>query len=153
MTYMLTIKDLENRPEGTYYTGPLDVAKAFIREYCNVSVVFRPGKRTTVYIDQSGSEAVPDWHHCDEFGNGATEEIAWRWALGAAFGPADDEFSAFPLTHNKTVAVRVMVEHHFPEDQRIDVFWSTTTEHAVVMDNDSNLWQIFPDGTLKVYRG
>jgi hypothetical protein len=148
---MLTIKDLENREGGAYYVGPLEAAKDFIREYCNVSVVFKPGQNVTVYIDQSGSDDVPDWSTCDEFGNGSNEEDAWRWALGAAFGPADDEFSAFPLTHNQTEAVRVLVDHHFPV--RTDVFWSTTTSHAAVMDDDGNMWQVFPDGTLKVYRG
>jgi len=150
VTYMLTIKDLENRDEGAYYTGPLDVAKDFIRHYCNVSVVFIPGKNVTVYIDQSGSEKVPDWNTCDEFGNGATEEIAWRWALGAAFGPADDEFSAFPLTHNKQEAIEVMVAHHFPE--RLDEFYSPTTGLAAVEDKDGNMWRVWPDGNIEVYR-
>jgi hypothetical protein len=94
---------------------------------------------------------VPNWDNCDEFGNGSTEEDAWRWALGAAFGPADDEFSAFPLTHNHTESVRALVDHHFPT--RTDVFWSTTTAHAAVLDDDGNMWQVFPDGTIKVYRG
>ena len=153
MTYMLTIKDLEERSEGTYYTGPLEVAQAFIREFSNVSESSRANGRWSVFINQEGGDVVATLDNCNEYGNGATREIAWRWALGAAFGPADDEFSAFPLTHNNAIAVRVLVDHHFPEDQRIDVFWSTTTEHAVVMDSDGNLWQVFPDGTLKVYRG
>jgi len=148
---MLTIKDLEDRSEGAYYTGPLEVAQQFIRDYCNVSVVFKPGQNVTVYIDQDGTDAVPDWNHCNEFGNGSTEEDAWRWALGAAFGPADDEFSAFPLTHNETVAVRVLVGHHFPN--AVDIFYSVHTSHAAVMDEDGNMWQVFPDGTIKVYRG
>ena len=151
MTYMLTIKDLDERQDGTYYTGPLEVAKQFILEYSNVSVFFQPGKHVTVYINQDGADGeVPNWNNCNEFGNGKDEEDAWRWALGAAFGPADDEFSAFPLTHNKTIAVRVLVEHHFP--QALDVFYSTQTELAVVEDKEGDLWQVFADGTLKVYR-
>lgn len=149
MTYMLTIKDLENRPEGAYYTGPLDVAKDFIRETYIVSVVSRVTSYT-VFISPTGTE-IPDWDNVLDYGNGSTEEVAWRWALGAAFGPADDEFSAFPLTHNKTVAVRVMVGHHFPN--ATDIFYSVHTAHAAVLDEDGNMWQVFPDGTIKVYRG
>lgn len=151
MTYMLTIKDLENRPEGAYYTGPLEVAKQFIRDYCNVSVVTRPGQNVTVYINQDGGmDDVPDWDNCNEFGNGTTEVDAWRWALGAAFGPADDEFSAFPLTHNKLEAVEAMVEHHFPE--RLDTFYSRTTGLIAVEDKDGNMWRVWPDGDIEVYR-
>jgi hypothetical protein len=152
MVHMLTISDLEDRPQGAYYVGPLEEAKLFIREYANVSVFFRPGKNVTVFIDQDGGDQVPDWNHCNEFGNGTTEEEAWRWALGAAFGPADDEFSAFPLTHNHALAVRSLVNHHFPKDQRVDVFYSTTGPNATVMDTDGHMWQVFPDGTLKVYK-
>lgn len=152
MVHMLTIKDLEIRPQGTYYTGPLEEAKTFIRHYCNVSVFFRPGKNVTVFIDQDGGDdQVPDWGHCNEFGNGTTEEDAWRWALGAAFGPADDEFSAFPLTHDTDEAVKAMVVHHFPD--RMHTFYSDSTANAVVIDEDGNLWEVFPDGTLKAYRG
>jgi hypothetical protein len=147
---MLTIKDLENRPNGTYYTGPLEVAKQFIRDYCNVSVVTFPGQNVTVYIDQDGVKEVPDWNHCNEFGKGTDEDDAWRWALGAAFGPADDEFSAFPLTHNKEVAVRALVEHHFPD--RMHTFYSVSTVNAIVIEEDNVAWEVFPDGTLKVYR-
>lgn len=150
MAHMLTIKDLETRPEGAYYTGPLDEAKQFIRDYCNVSVVTRPGQNTTVYIDQDGGDEVPSFNNCDEFGNGPTEEDAWRWALGAAFGPADDEFSAFPLTHDKREAVEAMVDHHFPE--RLDTFYSATTGLAAVEDTDGNMWRVWPDGNIEVYK-
>ena len=151
MAHMLTIKDLETRTDGTYYVGPLDEAQAFIRSYANVSVVSMGG-RWEVWIDNSGRDAIPSAENCDEFGKGPTEEIAWRYALGAAFGPADEEFSAFPLTRNNAEAVRALVDHHFPAGQRIDVFYSTTTAHAIVMDNTGILWQVYPDGGLKTYR-
>lgn len=153
MAHMLTINDLETRSEGTYYTGPLLDAQLFIRETANVSVVSRAKGKWTVLISQEGEEDTPTFQNCNEFGNGATEEIAWRYALGAAFGPADDDFVAFPLTHNEAEAVRILVNHHFDEEDRFDVFYSTTTAHAVVLSKDGDLWQVYPDGGIKVYRG
>lgn len=151
MTHFLTIKDLDTRPEGTYYTGPLEEAKDFLRSYSNVTVSFQPGRSVTVFINQDGgTDEVADWGNCNEFGKGPTEEDAWRFALGAAFGPADDEFSAFPLTHDKAEAVAALVLHHFP--QSLDAFYSPTTGLAVVEDTDGDMWQVFPDGTLKLYR-
>jgi hypothetical protein len=149
---MITINDLETRNDGTFYTGPLDEAKAFIREYNNVSVVSRASGMFTVFITGQSVE-IPDWSNVDDYGTASTEEDAWRYALGGAFGPANDEFSAFPLTHNKTLAVRALVDHHFDPKDRVDVFYSTTTAGAVVMDKEGMLWQVFPDGTLKVYKG
>lgn len=150
MTHMLTIKDLETRPSGTYYVGPLEAAQAFIRSYSNVSVSSRANGRWSVFIDQDGVDGVATLENCNEYGNGATAEIAWRWALGAAFGPADDEFSAFPLTLDKQEAIEAMVEHHFPE--RLDVFYSPATGLAAVEDKEGNMWRVWPDGNMELYR-
>jgi hypothetical protein len=151
---MVTIKDLTTKNGDDYYTGPLEEAKAFLKSYSNTSEV-SIGGRVEVYINQDGDSVddIPSWNNCNEFGKGTSSEEAWRFALGAAFGPADDEFSAFPMTTNHTEAVRTLVDYHFPKDKRVDVFWSTATANAVVMDEDGNLWQVFPDGTIKVYRG
>lgn len=153
---MLTIKDLENRLEGTYYTGPLDEAKEFVRHYyaTTEACYTKEGKvRYSVYLSgNAGDGEEANWNNCNDFGNGATSEEAWRYALGGEFGPADDDFSAFPLTTNQTDAVRTLVAHHFPKDQRRDVFYSTTGPNAVVVDKDGILWQVFPDGELRVYR-
>lgn len=154
MVHMLTIKDLETRPEGTYYTGPLEEAKAFIRDwvasteacYSKDGVV-----RYSVYLSMdTGNGEEASFNNCNDFGNGATSEEAWRYALGAEFGPADDEFSAFPLTHDKREAVAAMVDHHFPE--RLDTFYSESTGLAAVEDTDGNLWRVWPDGDIEVYR-
>jgi hypothetical protein len=154
MTYVVTIKDLEVRGDSTYYTGPLDEAKDFIRSLYSVtesSYTDKEGeKRFSVYLGLDGEEV--GWKNCNDFGNGDTMDEAWRYALGAEFGPADGEFSAFPLSTNKTLAVRALADHHFPADKRFDVFYSTTTEHIIVMDKDGDLWQVYPDGGLKVYR-
>jgi hypothetical protein len=151
---MLTIKDLQDRPDGSlYYTGPLEDAKEFIRQEFAVTEqsYWVDGEiRHTVLFGLMGEPV--SWDNCDDFGNGSTSEEAWRLALAAEFGPADDEFSEFPLTTNKAEAVRTLVDHHFPGDQRRDVFYSTTTAHAVVLDDDGHLWQIYPDGTIEIYR-
>lgn len=151
MAHMLTIKDLQTRPEGTYYTGPLGEAKDFIRTEYSVtesSYSVKGQTRYTVMFGLNGDQVT--WSNCDDYGNGTTMEESWRFALGAAFGPADDEFSAFPLTTNKTEAVRTLVDHHFPE--RMHVFYSESTVNAIVIDLDGMLWEVFPDGTIKVYK-
>jgi hypothetical protein len=154
VTHMLTIKDLETRPEGTYYTGPLEEAKAFIQEHnaTSESRYTHEGKVVyTVFISGTTVDGeVPCWRNCDDYGNGPMAEIAWRYALGGAFGPADDEFSAFPLTHDKREAIEAMVEHHFPE--RLDAFYSPSTGLAAVEDLTGNLWRVWPDGNIEVYR-
>jgi hypothetical protein len=102
---MLTIKDLETHGDDTVYVGPLEEAQEFIRSYSNVSVVSRAAGLWSVFINEDGGTQTPTLDNCNEYGNADTEEQAWRYALGAAFGPADDEFSAFPLTHDKREAV------------------------------------------------
>jgi hypothetical protein len=151
---MLTIKDLENRPEGTFYTGPLELAKDFIRKMSasTETCYTKYGKvRYSVYLSiNAGDGEEANWDNCNDFGNGDTPEEAWRYALGGEFGPANDEFSAFPLTHITAEAVRVLVAHHFPN--RMHTFHSSSTANAIVIDEDNTVWEVFPDGTLKVYR-
>jgi hypothetical protein len=151
---MLTIKDLETRPEGTYYTGPLEEAKAFIADWTTVTEAsyFKGGGHWySVFLSTTGADSeIASIGNCDTYGNGPTMEEAWRYALGGEFGPADDEFSAFPLTHDKREAVEAMVEHHFPD--RLDTFYSSTTGLAAVEDKDGNMWRVWPDGDLEVYR-
>jgi hypothetical protein len=155
MVHMLTIKDLETRPDGTYYTGPLEEAKAFIADWINSTEARyrdRTGKlRYAVYLTLEVGDGKPASNdNCNDIGVGDTNEEAWRYALGAEFGPADDNFSAFPLTHNQREAVEAMVQHHFPE--RLDAFYSPTTGLAAVEDTDGNMWRVWPDGNIEVYR-
>jgi len=155
MAHMLTIKDLETRDNGdTYYTGPLDEAKAFIEDWTasTESRYTKAGKvRYAVFLTMDSGDGEPASNdNCNTFGIGDTSEEAWRYALGAEFGPADDEFSAFPLTHDKREAVEALVQYHFP--QSLDAFYSPTTGLAVVEATDGDMWQVFADGTLKVYR-
>lgn len=154
MAHMLTIMDLETRPDGTYYTGPLEEAKAFISDWIATTEAshFKGGGHWySVYLSQTVTDSEQaSLSNCDTYGSGPTAEEAWRYALGAEFGPADDEFSAFPLTHVKDEAVRALVDYHFP--LRSDVFYSEVTFNAVVLDDDGKLWTVEPDGDIEVYR-
>lgn len=153
MAHMLTIKDLETRPDGTYYTGPLEEAKAFIRDFIastEARYSHNGEEKFTVMLSFSvGDNEIVTKDNCDGWGTGPTSEDAWRYALGGEFGPADDEFSAFPLTHVKDEAVRALVNHHFP--LRSDVFYSEVTFNAVVLD-DGMLWTVEADGDIQIYR-
>lgn len=151
MAHMVTIKDLEERSEGTYYKGPLEPAKDFMREDWGVSEssYMADGKRMYLVCFTIG-QGLASLANCNDFGRADTLEDAWRYALGAEFGPADDNFSAFPLTHDKSEATRAMVAHHFPE--RLDAFYSPTTGLAAVEDKDGNMWRVWPDGNIEIYR-
>lgn len=154
MVYMVTIKDLEERPNGTYYLGPLEEAKAFTAEwlaYSESRYTLNGEFRYAVFLSLNATDGEQaNVNNYDSCGHGDTAEEAWRYALGSEFGPADDEFNAFPLTHDKFEAVYAMVEHHFPE--RLDAFYSKTTGLAAVEDTDGNMWRVWPDGDIEVYR-
>jgi hypothetical protein len=155
MAHIVTIKDLEERDGGTYYTGPLEEAKEFMREIQGVtesSYRERINNQRFFLVCFTMDEEPATMENCNDYGRGRTSEEAWRYALGGEFGPADDEFSAFPLTHNKAQAVRAMVDHHFPKDQRLDVFYSVTGPNAVVIDDTGAMWHVTADGTMTIYR-
>lgn len=83
---------LISHPEtgGLYYVGELDPAKRLVAQD---RIVF-----TGTQLQPGG---VYHWVHLNdsedpddtaEWGRGETAEEAWRYALGAAFGPVDDEY-------------------------------------------------------------
>lgn len=147
MTYFLTEKDLIIEGDNTVYVGDLGFAKKFIREYASIRVDSQPGQYT-VLICQDGAE--PDWENCNEWGKSTeSEDEAWRYALGAAFGPLDGEFQPFPLTTNKREAVAAWVHYKFPE--RLDAFYSRESDYAVVQDNMGHLWFVWPTGETKEF--
>lgn len=48
--------------------------------------------------------------------------------------------------------LNAIIDRHWPNGT-LDEFYSESSDHAVVMDKQSgDLWQVFPDGTIKVYR-
>lgn len=79
---------LESRDEGTYYIGPLEVAKQMAATDREVHVIHTPTHyRVNLFDDPNDPEGS-----LAEFGSGITVEVAWRWALGAYFGPLDSEY-------------------------------------------------------------
>lgn len=87
--YRLTDKDFAEDSSGdVIYIGPLQIAIDFIKG---------PNK-STVEISRT---AKGGWRvELDEgnvFGQADTQELAWRYALGAEFGPLDENFVPFML--------------------------------------------------------
>lgn len=83
---------LTERDGDTYYTGPLDFGKWFAEypegRYPSVTgpIEERDGAFLVELCDDEERNDVA------EYGSGATEEEAWRFALGAMFGPIDDGY-------------------------------------------------------------
>lgn len=78
----------------TYYTGPLMVAQDAARKDRHVHKGQRPDGVWFVHLcDDFAGEQVAEW------GNGSTIEQAWRFALGAYFGPIDEEYDEAALAH------------------------------------------------------
>ncbi len=74
-------------PVGTLYLGPLDQAKVLVRQDRHPKVtVNRAGHRTVEFHDDPEKASVA------EFGSHPDQHMAWRYALGAYFGPLDEEY-------------------------------------------------------------
>ena len=87
--YELTSKDfVEDRNGDLIYIGPLQIAIDFIKGPNKATVeVFRPvGGGWRIELDEG-----------NVFGQADTQELAWRYALGAEFGPLDENFVPFML--------------------------------------------------------
>lgn len=88
MNEQLTSRFLEPRDDGnTYYTGPLAKAQAVANKDRFSHITFRKeGYLLLELTDDPAGGNVSEW------GAGITEEVAWRYALGAYFGPLDEEY-------------------------------------------------------------
>lgn len=83
---------LEDRPEGCYFLGDLSKGKAAAGLSRHIVIVTPENHQLGSYqVNLCDDEADPQGSIA-EFGAGKTEEIAWRYALGAFFGPVDDEY-------------------------------------------------------------
>lgn len=78
------------------YVGPLEPAQQFIREDCAVTVLHE-GQRVSVLVSTTDRPDTVTWETCDSWGTGPDEETAWRYVIGAEFGPADSEFEPFDI--------------------------------------------------------
>lgn len=89
---------VEQRPEGDYYTGPLAPAQAYLRdEYGDDNI------RVTRNVRGTDVVMVGEYRGCgddpnawpNQWGQSATGDgdEAWRYLLGADFGPVDEEYN------------------------------------------------------------
>lgn len=80
---------LTETPVGTYYTGPLEPAKRVMRdEYGDdLTVEHRPEGHWIVTEHRGSTHDNPN-----QWGQGPTEEEAWRYLIGTDFGPLDDTY-------------------------------------------------------------
>lgn len=83
---------VEDDNGDTFYTGDLDAAKRLVAEERDVNKRVHADNHWTVDLVEKGT--VDD---VAEFGAGRTEEQAWRYALGAYFGPIDSEYDEVGL--------------------------------------------------------
>ena len=78
---------LTETEHGTYYTGPLEPAKrAMLDEYGDddIGVDLRPDGTWLVTEHRGATHENPN-----QWGAGVTQEEAWRYLIGADFGPLD----------------------------------------------------------------
>jgi|ERR671927_986986 hypothetical protein len=91
--HTVTESDFEERKGGLYYIGPLEPAIKFVQQDHGTLEESENG-RTYVNYDHTPPKG---WDDCAEFGVGETPEEAWRYIMGAVFGPLDEEFHPIPL--------------------------------------------------------
>lgn len=83
---------LTETPHGTWYKGMLIPA---IREALSDRDVIIRQNETGVHValcDKGLKGEDPSLEFEAEFGNGRSFDQAWRYALGAYFGPLDEEY-------------------------------------------------------------
>lgn len=99
MAHTVTPADFDTSRDDLYYTGPLAEAKAFIQRHHGTTehVIDTPHGSTVEVLVGYGTDA-PTAADAAEWGRGAGPEEAWRYALGAVFGPLDEEFHDVELT-------------------------------------------------------
>lgn len=88
--HMLTAADFVQVGDNLLYIGPFAEAVKFIRANCDVT-------KDAVRSIQTGLWTV-ELDGGNVWGHGDTAEMAWRYAMGAEFGPIDAEFTPFRLT-------------------------------------------------------
>lgn len=80
---------LTDTKHGTFYTGPLGPAKrALLDSYNDGITVLDQGDHWLV-AEHFGHDSI---EHMNQWGKGETEEEAWRYLIGADFGPLDDTY-------------------------------------------------------------
>lgn len=82
---------LTDTDDGTFYTGPLEPARqAMLNEYGDSITARTLPDGGVEVVEHRGS--TPD--SPNQWGVGATAEEAWRYLIGADFGPLDATYEA-----------------------------------------------------------
>lgn len=74
------------------FTGDLDAAKAFVQQHHGTE---ESGRNGFVEVRIGYDLGPVPWEDTAEYGRASDSDMAWRFALGAHFGPVDDEFHGF----------------------------------------------------------
>lgn len=93
--YLLLVEDGNGY---SYYVGPLAPAKALALADLSggeIRTVSLESGGVRIYLLEDGFETA--------WGSGETEEQAWRYALGAMFGPLDENYDAEALRESLSV--------------------------------------------------
>lgn len=87
---------LVETPTGTYFTGSLTAGILVAHQEREVQVRQEPGGWAVLLADEPFEEGVNGWDnpHLSEHGQNASQTEAWRYALGALFGPVDEFYDA-----------------------------------------------------------
>lgn len=101
---------LEERPDGTYFLGDLDAAKAYLRDFYEVREERLPDGVFRVGEWLEGDDHPHTWGTSMK----GDEEEAWRYFAGADFGPIDaeyDEAHLFALLRENAPAPPPLDDH------------------------------------------
>lgn len=97
----LSDKPLTVGPNGedAYFAGDLDAALALMDDRVVIEEVGATGQHYIMLCDDDTRES------CAEWGAGKTREEAMRYALGAYFGPMDEEYDESRLAASLAAGV------------------------------------------------
>lgn len=93
-TLVISADTLQQQGDNLVFTGDLEAAKAFVQQgHGTTEGANSDGSLVEVLIGYDLGPVV--WEDTAEYGRANTADMAWRFALGAHFGPLDDEFIPF----------------------------------------------------------
>lgn len=97
MELVVSEKTLQVQGDNVVFTGDLVAAKTFVQQHHGTAEHPNSDGTLTEVLIGYGPGPV-SWEDTAEYGRAETSDMAWRFALGAHFGPFDDEFEPFTVT-------------------------------------------------------
>lgn len=73
----------------------------------------------------------------------------WQVATGVVWDAVEDSARLTLLLKRKKI--NDIISREWPEGT-LDEFYSESSDHAMVIDKDGTVWQVYPDGGIKSYR-